>query len=45
MKNKAIKELSCLAVVALIGGIAITSNNNKNDVSAESMETKIVCRL
>jgi len=38
MKNKAIKVLSCLAVVALVGGVVIACNNN---VSAESMETKI----
>ena len=41
MKNKAIKVLSCLAVVALIGGVTIAFNGNKNDVSAESMGTKI----
>ena len=38
MKNKAIKVISCLAVVALIGGVVIACNNN---VSAESMGTEI----
>ena len=38
MKNKAIKVLSCLAVVALVGGVVIACNNN---VSAESMGTEI----
>ena len=38
MKNKAIKVLSCLVVVVLVGGVVIACNNN---VSAESMGTEI----
>ena len=41
MKQKRIAVISCLTVVVLVAGIAIAFNGNKNDVSAESMGTKI----